>query len=84
MATLVAEGGISEATLGSPPFALFLNSAGHASMATAAAGATPAPAAAEPACPSSGEWSLTFSDGRTTARATRLLPCAKAIGGSPE
>jgi hypothetical protein len=84
MASVFADGDVAEATLGGPPLALFLNSAGHVSMAEAPLHATPAPMASEPACPASGQWVLTFSDARPAARDTRVLPCSKAVGGSPE
>jgi hypothetical protein len=84
IAPLSADGDVAEATLGKPPFAIYLNSAGHASMARTAAGATPSPTS-EPACPPSGQWMLTFSDARTsTAPETRLLHCLQAISSSPE
>jgi prepilin-type N-terminal cleavage/methylation domain-containing protein len=84
MATVAAEGNIAESTLGAPPLAIFINGAGHVSMAEALANGTPAPMASEPACPASGQWVLTFSDGRGQTGDTRALPCTKAVGGSPE
>jgi prepilin-type N-terminal cleavage/methylation domain-containing protein len=77
IAPFTSDASISEATLGSPPFALYVNGAGRVSMAHAAVASTPAPAAAEPACPASGEWVLAFTDGRGTD--TRRLACGKAL-----
>jgi prepilin-type N-terminal cleavage/methylation domain-containing protein len=84
MATVAADGNIAESTLGAPPFAVFIDGAGHVSMAQAPLNATPAPMASEPACPASGQWMLTITDARTHAGDTRALPCTKAIGGSPD
>jgi prepilin-type N-terminal cleavage/methylation domain-containing protein len=73
MAPIVVKGvRVSEASLGAPPFALFLNSAGQVTMASFT-GATPAPLAAEPPCSVSSRWVLTFTDARSTA--ARVFPC---------
>ena len=69
---------VGEATLGPAPLAVFVNGAGHASMA-AFSGPTPAPLAQEPACPRGSAWLLTFSDAR--AQEHRSLPCNVPVGG---
>lgn len=73
---MAAQAEVHEASVGPPPFALFLNSAGHATLAAVAAG-TPAPMSAEPPCPPGGSWTLTFADGRRQEE--RVLPCFAAI-----
>lgn len=70
---------ISEVALGAAPLALFVNSAGHVTMASFA-GATPPPLASEPACPSSLQWVLKISDSRSTA--TRTFPCEVISAGA--
>jgi prepilin-type N-terminal cleavage/methylation domain-containing protein len=80
IAPFVLDGGVGEATMGAPPFALFLNSAGHASMA-AFSGPAPAPMSSEPACPSGGRWVLTFTDSAgvsLAAQRSRTLACQPA------
>ena len=72
---------VREASLGSPPFALFLSGAGRASMAKIGAGATPAPLATEPACPATGAWNLLFrADG--AKEESHVLACSTG-GASP-
>jgi len=83
---IVADADVREATLGSPPFAIFLSSAGNASGLAAypafASDGTPqfAPLAAQPACPSGG-LVLTFASAH--ASQTRVLPCGARAFGSP-
>lgn len=59
---------LSEATLGKPPFAISVDSYGHA--------VAPQP------CPSAGRFSLTLTAG--AASQTRFLPCPMEAAGSPE
>lgn len=68
IAPFVLDVDVSESSIGSPPFALYLDSAGYAAAARFT-GATPAPLAAEPACPPSGRWAI------RVAQAFRNLPC---------
>jgi len=83
---LVSDADVREATLGSPPFAIFLSSAGNASglaaYPTFASDGTPrfAPIASQPPCPSGG-LSLTFTSAH--ASQTRALPCGARAFGSP-
>ena len=71
---------IKEATLGNARLALFINSAGHVTMASFA-GATPAPLASEPACPGSLRWVLTIADSQSTV--TRTFPCDAISASAP-
>lgn len=59
---------VSEATLGRPPFAISVDSYGHA--------VAPQP------CPAGGGYSLTISAG--AASESRFLPCPATAAGSPE
>jgi len=83
---LIADADVREATLGAPPFAIFLSSAGNASglaaYPTFAQDGAPqfAPLASQPPCPSGG-LSLTFSSAH--ASQTRVLPCGARAFGSP-
>jgi type II secretory pathway pseudopilin PulG len=81
LAPITSNGDISEAKLGSVPFTIFLNSAGHASGMRAAV-MTGTVIATDPGCPA-GENSvtLTLSDPRTSD--TRAIPCNGAVAGSP-
>ncbi len=80
---LVSDATVSEATLGTPPFAIFLGASGHASgkggYPNVAAGghATFPPIASEPPCPHGG-FTLTFV-GPQHARATRTIPCGVVV-----
>jgi prepilin-type N-terminal cleavage/methylation domain-containing protein len=82
---VTSNAGISEKTLGAPPFAIFFGASGHVSgkasyPAIAANGnATFAPIATEPACPAGG-FVLTFS-ARSGASATRTLACTSSVAG---
>jgi type II secretory pathway pseudopilin PulG len=77
---------ISEATLGKPPFAIFIGASGHVSGKASyptitAKGVVRFPAVAkEPACPSEG-FVLTFT-GPQGATAMRTLPCTALTPGS--
>ncbi len=83
---LVADASVREATLGAPPFALFVGASGHVSgladyPALATDGtATFTPLAGEPACPPAG-YTLTFTSPQGV-RATRTLPCTP-VGFAP-
>ena len=80
IAPFSADAAVAEATLGPPPFALYVNSAGRVSMAPSATFGTPPPLAAEPRCPSAGEWVLAFTDGRgPKGTDVRRLTCSKAL-----
>ena len=59
---------VSEATLGGPPFAISVDSYGHA------AGTQP--------CPAAGGYALTFASGPGVQ--TRFLPCPAVAAGPPE
>ena len=82
-----ADADIREASFGEPPFAIFISSSGHVSMA----GAYPVsaefdsphvtPIANEPACPAAGNYALTISAGG--ASRTLVLPCRIAVSGTP-
>ncbi|HTA39622.1 MAG TPA: prepilin-type N-terminal cleavage/methylation domain-containing protein, partial [Candidatus Acidoferrales bacterium] len=79
---------VAEATLGKPPFALFIGASGHVSgkakypSIDAAGNATFAPIANEPPCPAGG-FVLTFT-GPQGAVAQRTLPCtSSATAGGP-
>lgn len=67
---------IRETSAGSEPLSVFLDSAGHVSVAPYS-GATPAPLAAEPACPAPGRWTFVLSDSR--AQAQRSFACNVAV-----
>ena len=75
IAPLLADGSIREVTVGAPPFAIFLDAAGHAALA-AFSGATPAPMPAQPACPASREWTLELASSNQASSTLRALPCA--------
>jgi len=83
---IVADADVREATLGAPPFAIFLSSAGNASGLAAypafAGDGTPqfAPVASQPPCPAGG-LSLTFSSAHGSQ--TRVLACGARAFGSP-
>jgi prepilin-type N-terminal cleavage/methylation domain-containing protein len=83
---LVADADVREATLGTPPFAIFLSSAGNASglaaYPTTAPDGSPQfdPIAKQPPCPSGGLM-LTFASSH--ASQTRVLPCGATAFGSP-
>jgi type II secretory pathway pseudopilin PulG len=72
---------VAETRLGSVPFTIFLNGAGHASAMSGAV-STGAEPASDPGCPA-GESSvvLTFSDAHGSQ--LRSLPCDAAVGGTP-
>ncbi len=74
LAPLHAVGTVSEAKLGTVPFSVFLNGAGHASASSTAV-APGSIIASDPGCPA-GETSvtLTFTDPRESV--TRWIPCA--------
>jgi len=81
------EAGVREPVLGSPPFSVFLNSAGHATGLAAypdysSGSAVFAPVAAEPACPGSGGYTLVFSSGG--ASESRSLACSVSAPGAPD
>jgi prepilin-type N-terminal cleavage/methylation domain-containing protein len=76
---------VREGTLGSPTFAIFLSSAGHASgqagyPAFTNGVATFAPIATQPACPPGG-FVLSFSDAHATQ--TRTLSCRVSVASTP-
>ncbi len=83
---VIADADVREATLGTPPFAIFLSTAGNASGQAAypaiASDGTPrfATIAKQPACPAGG-LVLTFSS--VHASQTRVLPCGARAFGSP-
>lgn len=80
MAPIATDAAVTEATLGQPPLALYVNGGGRVSIGRVDASATPAPLAAEPACPAAGEWVLTFTDGRApSASDVRRLECSRAL-----
>ena len=76
-----SSGDISEASLGSPPFSIFFDSAGHASGMSGAV-TTGSLLASDPGCPG-GESQMTFifRDPRATDR--RLLSCLQSVAGAP-
>ena len=74
IAPMLSDAGIREENIGAPPFAIFLDSGGHAAVA-AVGGGTPAPMPAQPACPPSGEWTLEFGTGKQAPYDLRTLPC---------
>jgi prepilin-type N-terminal cleavage/methylation domain-containing protein len=77
---------VREASLGTPTFAIFLSSAGHASGQSAypafgGSGApTFAPIGSQPPCPSGG-FVLSFADAHATQ--TRILPCRASLASTP-
>lgn len=77
---------ISERTLGKPPFAIFLSSAGHpsglAAYPSVDSGGNPSftVLAAQPPCPARAIV-LTFANAQN-ATATRTLPCSVSVAGS--
>ena len=83
---LDADAAVREATLGAPPFAIFLSSAGNASglasYPTIASDGTPqfGPIAKQPPCPNGG-LVLAFASAHGTQ--TRVLPCGATAFGSP-
>jgi len=83
---VIADADVREASFGSPPFAIFLSTAGNASGLSAyptfASDGTPrfAPIASQPPCPSGG-LVLTFASAH--ASQTRVLPCGARAFGSP-
>ena len=83
---IVSDAVVSEKTFGSPPFAIFLSSAGYptgvASYPTIAndGSATFAPIAQQPPCPAGGIV-LTFSNAQG-AKDTRTLACGASVLGS--
>lgn len=78
MPVIGAAGDIREATLGAPPFALFFDSAGHASGMSG--GLAPGSViATDPGCPGTLPRMLfSISDARTVL--TRALPCLQTAG----
>jgi prepilin-type N-terminal cleavage/methylation domain-containing protein len=81
LAPITTIGDASEAVLGSPPFSIFLNSAGHAS----AAKGTVAPGSVittEPGCPT-GEQNVTLTFSDPQGDVARSIPCNAAIAGAP-
>ncbi|HTX57496.1 MAG TPA: prepilin-type N-terminal cleavage/methylation domain-containing protein [Candidatus Acidoferrales bacterium] len=82
----VSNAAVSEATLGNPPFALFVNSAGYINSGQAnypsIASGTPAftVIATQPPCPSSGGFTLTFTS--PTGTGTRTIHCNVVIAGA--
>jgi hypothetical protein len=80
MAPMTSSGDVREAKLGSVPFTIFLDSAGHAAGMSGAV--SPGTAlAGDPGCPA-GEVSLTltFDDPRTST--TRSIPCGSPVAGA--
>jgi prepilin-type N-terminal cleavage/methylation domain-containing protein len=75
IAPLLADGTMHEISVGPPPFAIFLDGAGHAALAPFS-GATPAPMPAQPSCPASRDWTLEFTSGNQAVSTLRSLPCA--------
>jgi len=81
-----SEVSIREASLGTPTFAIFLSSAGHASGQSAypafGGGNVPtfAPIGSQPPCPSGG-FVLSFADAHATQ--TRALPCRASLASTP-
>jgi prepilin-type N-terminal cleavage/methylation domain-containing protein len=81
---LVSSAGIKERTLGSPPFSIFIDSAGDASGiasypsfdSSGAAEFTVIPQ--EPPCPNGG-FLITLTNPQGTASATRALPCRSVL-----
>jgi len=84
---LVSDVAIQEATLGAPPFTIFLSSAGHASGIASYpsfdARGKPgfSPVAQQPSCPK-GSLTLTFTS--TNATQMRMLPCRTLVLGTPQ
>jgi prepilin-type N-terminal cleavage/methylation domain-containing protein len=84
---VVSDATIAEATLGKPPFAIFIGASGHVSgeasypAIDANGNATFAAIAVEPACPANG-FVLTFT-GPQGATATRTLPCTPSAAAAP-
>jgi prepilin-type N-terminal cleavage/methylation domain-containing protein len=82
-----SDAAVEEATLGKPPFAIFIGASGHVSgkgpyPTIAANGAATFDAiVTEPACPASG-FVLTFT-GPQGATATRALPCTPSASDAP-
>lgn len=85
---LLADATVRERTLGTPPFALFIDSAGNASGAAhypsldGSGDATFAVIAQEPPCPAGG-FTLTLTNPQGTASTTRALPCRPSASGTP-
>jgi prepilin-type N-terminal cleavage/methylation domain-containing protein len=75
---LQADGSITEASLGVPPFSVFIDSAGHASGMTGTV-TTATYLAGDPGCPGSGTMAFRLSG--TRASATRTLPCPQPDPG---
>lgn len=84
---IVSDISVKEATLGSPPFAIFLSSAGHASGLAAypsfdsSGNAVFSAIAQQPSCPS-GSLTLTFTGPNATQ--TRTLSCHTLAIGTPQ
>ncbi|HEY9085471.1 MAG TPA: prepilin-type N-terminal cleavage/methylation domain-containing protein [Candidatus Tyrphobacter sp.] len=85
---LFADAAIRERTLGTPPFAIFIDSAGNASAQAQypsfdAAGEASFPVIAqEPACPAGG-FTLTLTNPQDSATTTRTLACRTSLSGTP-
>jgi prepilin-type N-terminal cleavage/methylation domain-containing protein len=85
---VVAEASVREKTLGSPPFAFFVDSAGNASgiarYPSFDANGDPdfSQIAQEPACPAGG-FALTITNLQKTASVTRTLPCRIVAAAAP-
>jgi prepilin-type N-terminal cleavage/methylation domain-containing protein len=83
----VSDATVAEATLGVPPFAIFLSSAGYPSGKAQypvldASGNAGFPAIAQqPACPASGGFTLTFTSPGGNASETRTLQCNSTAYG---
>jgi len=83
---LISDADVREATLGAPPFSIFISSAGNASglagYPTLDGGGAPrfVVVASQPPCPAGGI-ALTFST--PSGRASRVLPCGATAFGSP-
>jgi hypothetical protein len=82
---LVSDAGVSEATLGAPPFSVFVGASGDVSgepnyPRVDGDALRFAPIRIEPPCPKGG-FTLTFSDAQT--RVSRSLPCASSVEASP-
>jgi prepilin-type N-terminal cleavage/methylation domain-containing protein len=85
---LVADATVRERTLGTPPFAIFIDSAGNVSGKAqypsfdGAGDASFTVIAQEPACPAGG-FTLTLTNPQGNATTTRTLPCRISLSGTP-
>lgn len=84
---VLADATIRERTLGSPPFAIFIDSGGSASGAPSypaldsSGNPVFAVIAAEPACPTGG-FTITLTNPQGTASQTRTLPCRVSLASA--